>query len=77
MKKGSNLAFGCISFLSISAKNQAPHVSIGMGPLIYQTKALSVVIRTILRNFQKVVPVSRTGLKFLNLVQVLASKAIE
>ena len=50
----TNFVFGCFSFfVSFSAQNQIPQIIIRKGGVIYQNKALSVVIPTTLENFKK------------------------
>ena len=66
LKKGRNFVFGCVLVFLLSSQNQIPQEIIGLGWVIYHIKALTVVIRTTIKNFKKLFSVSRkTGLKFL------------
>ena len=71
-----NFVFVCIFFFFLfSTQNQLPQIAIGQGLVIYYIKALSVVIRTPLQNFEKIFPVSRkTAFKFVIFRLIRGSK---
>ena len=60
------LCIRMVYFFLFSRQNQALQIVIGLGLGIYHTEILKVVIRTTLKNFEIVFPVSRkTDLKLM------------
>ena len=59
-----NLYSGVLIFL-FSIQNQVPQIIIGMGRVIYQIKAILVVIRTTLKNSIFFLVSKKDNLKFL------------